>query len=250
MHAHFSAAIKPAPKIKFLGVLDTVKAVKEDYRFDISFNESIQHLRHALALNEDRKAMTPEYIFPETNDLKATHGRSLVQAWFVGTHIDIGGSRSQAGLSLYPLQWLLIESQSLGLKLSFAGTYDHRAPIDNPLDLVFPSTEEQGQGAAMWSCKMENEIEVSMQDLRRVHILNRYNGRYAIKLHKHHLTIWPKKRRIVFDDDGSLNGWIGFCKRIQDTIFMQLLIRYSAPRNCYPSKRIPSFGRVKQHRFR
>lgn len=60
MHSHFLAATKPAPKIKFVGDLDTVKAVKEDYFFEISFKDSFQHMRHALALNEDRDAMTPE----------------------------------------------------------------------------------------------------------------------------------------------------------------------------------------------
>ncbi|KZF26032.1 hypothetical protein L228DRAFT_3439 [Xylona heveae TC161] len=208
IHSYFSATTRKPPKIKFIGAFDTVKAVNDRFLFDISFNDSILHLRHALALHEDRKAMTPEYIYP---DLRNRLGeRSIVQAWFAGAHIDMGGSAAKAGLSLYPLQWMLLESQSLGLALSFHGTFGGRASIDNPLRLVFPVTEEQGKGADMWTCRMENGLEIKMQDIRRVHGLERYEGRYSIKLNRHHATLWPKERRKVVNSEGSLNGWSFF----------------------------------------
>ena len=115
--------MKPAPRIQFVGVFDTVKAVHDDDLYDITLNTSTHHLRHALALHENRKHMEPETIFPLNRSKQDAlpPDRSFLQAWFAGVHIDIGGSAAKAGLSLLPLQWMLLESQSKGLCLGFAG---------------------------------------------------------------------------------------------------------------------------------
>lgn len=76
-----------------------MKAVLDKSQFEISFNDSIQHLRHALALNEDRRVYKPDYYFPDYKRLPLAR-RSIVQAWFVGAHIDIGGSAARDGLAL------------------------------------------------------------------------------------------------------------------------------------------------------
>ncbi|KAI6906479.1 hypothetical protein KC355_g18860, partial [Hortaea werneckii] len=60
-----TAAARAAAKVRFVGVFDTIKALGEDDPFDVSLNSSIQHLRHALALNEDRKALAPQAVFPD-----------------------------------------------------------------------------------------------------------------------------------------------------------------------------------------
>ncbi|OJD36050.1 ras gtpase [Diplodia corticola] len=204
IHRFLTVRCKQSPKIKFVGALDTVKAVKERCPFDISFNNSIEHMRHALALDEDREAMTPEYVFPETSNFKRLPGRTLVQAWFIGAHIDMGGSAARAGLALYPLQWLLIESRSLGLALKFRGNLGYKADIVNPLRLVFPALKGQSSGTNTWSCTLQNGLEVSMQDIRHVHEQKSWN----LKLNKHHASLWPKKKRSVFGSDGNLNGWV------------------------------------------
>lgn len=120
-----------------------MKALNDGSLYEISFNDSIQHLRHALALNENRRAFTPEYYFPDYKRLPLAR-RSIVQAWFVGAYIDIGGSAAKDGLSLYPLQWVLIESCKKGLELESDGSFGNRAKIDDPLKLVFPSYESEG----------------------------------------------------------------------------------------------------------
>jgi hypothetical protein len=112
-----------------------------------------------LALNEDREVMTPEYIFPDFGkNTRQYADRSMIQAWFAGAHIDIGGSAKKDGLSLYPLQWMLLESQAKGLVLEFSQI--HRdfpwAKIDNPLKIAFPGEENDEKGLGPWSCTTEN----------------------------------------------------------------------------------------------
>lgn len=199
--------------IKFLGLFDTVKAVDDKGLHDISFNDSTQNLRQALALNEDRKAMKPEYVFPDYGNTRSQlSNRSIIQAWFVGTHIDMGGSAQRDGLSLYPLQWMLLESQSKGLVLEFSRTLDPLIRIDDPLKVVFPKHEADGKGQDPWSCTTDNGIDMHMQDLRRVHELKKYKGRYAINLSCRKAHLWIKKTREPFNADGSLRGYCSFGK--------------------------------------
>lgn len=80
IHEYLAEKTRPAPIIRFIGVFDTVKAVNDHSLYDISFNDSIQHFRQALALNEDRKDFSPECLFPELNRA-LPYERSLVQAW-------------------------------------------------------------------------------------------------------------------------------------------------------------------------
>ena len=177
--------------------------------YDISFNDSIQHFRHALALNEDRRVMTPEYLFPEIGRLQLSK-RSIVQAWFLGAHIDIGGSAAKDGLSLYPLQWMLLESQSKGLVLRFDGSFAGRAIIDNPLDIVFPPDEKHGKGQELCSYKNKNKFGIEMQDLRQVHTLTRYGSRYGIHVNRSNHFWMLKKARQPFSADGELEGYCNF----------------------------------------
>ena len=204
-----SASTREAPKIRFLGALDTVKAVNDQSLHEISFNRSIQHLRHALALNEDRQAFTPEYIYPDYNQVSLLN-RSIIQAWFVGAHIDVGGSAAKDGLALYPLQWMLLESQAKGLALEFDGSFGGRVYIDNPLDVVFPPTEQLGKDHDLWYCKAENGMKIGMQDLRAVHKLEKYAGRYAIHLNRRRHPFMRKKARRPFSADGTLEGYCGY----------------------------------------
>lgn len=94
-------------------------------------------MRHALILNEDRKNFIPECMYPEFG-LKVLWESSFLQTWFLGAHIDTGGSVSKDGLALYPLQWMLLESKSKGLVLEFGGNFDNCIQIHNPLHVVFP----------------------------------------------------------------------------------------------------------------
>lgn len=188
--------------------MDTVKALDDKSLYDISFNDSIQHLRHALALNEDRKSFEPEYYFPAYKNLGM--GRSFIQAWFVGAHIDIGGSAARDGLALYPLQWMLTESQGKGLVLEFDRSFDQQAAIDCPLDLVFPPNDNLGKGVDMCSFQIENSLNVDMQDLRKVHGLKQHRGRYAIHINRSTWNLGVKEPRTPFNQDGTLRGYFNF----------------------------------------
>jgi hypothetical protein len=70
-------------------------------------------MRQALALNENRRVMTPELLDPDLSI-------ESIQAWFLGAHADMGGASPHDGLSLYPLRWMLIEACKCGLVIDFA----------------------------------------------------------------------------------------------------------------------------------
>ena len=129
--------------------------------------------------------MTPEIVLPDFENMNPTlesSGRSFVQAWFVGAHIDMGGSAKQDGLSLYPLQWMLLESAHYGLCLQFEGSFEGRAKIDDPLSVVFPRSTVLRTLDDSWKCTTENGIITSMEDLQNVH--GAHLERYSIKLNR------------------------------------------------------------------
>lgn len=210
-----------------------MKALQDELH-DISFNDSVQHFRHALALNEDRKSMTPEYVFPSYGGTHAKLSkRSFVQAWFVGAHLDMGGSAKNDGLALYPLQWMLIESKTKGLVLEFSQPPQVKVKIDDPLRVIFPKDEKDGPGCGVHDFTTSNMVNVGMHDLRNVHELAEYNDRYSIKINKRRELYWVKQPREPFSD-GKLRGYCNF-----GTFFinleMHLLRLYSFSRNDHPS---------------
>ncbi|OHE92277.1 hypothetical protein CORC01_12446 [Colletotrichum orchidophilum] len=179
------------PKIKFLGLFDTVKQVLVGDQFDGTDVSFVQHVRHALALNEERRAFPLLHIETKEEDMDEGDNRgSHLEAWFVGAHADVGGGAVHDGLSLYPLQWMLIESRDLGLVLEHNPPDRVKGLIENPLELVFPRSsplaalEQQILGmppplAAVdddttvkpgpWTFRYSSGIEISMYDLRDSH---------------------------------------------------------------------------------
>lgn len=157
---------RKCPRINFLGLLDTVKRVNNDLNPSthmLSFHSTIKHVRHALALNETRSHFQPEMYGP-LSDSDSLEDRSLIQAWFAGAHADIGGGARDDGLSLYPLQWLLIESQHYGLVLEHGPLI---SLIENPVKLIYPS--QSAIDGNPWNYKYANGVEVRMWDLRESH---------------------------------------------------------------------------------
>lgn len=90
----------------------------------------------------------------------------------MGAHADIGGGARDDGLSLYPLQWLLIESQHQGLILEHT---PETIPIEDPLDLVFPAQRKDRADAGAhltsqpWEYQYSNGTKIKMQDMRISH---------------------------------------------------------------------------------
>ena len=136
----------------------------------------------------------------------------MVQAWFVGAHIDMGGSAAKDGLSLYPLQWILGESQSNGLVLEFDGSFGNRAYIENPLDLVFPSGASFEDNQGVWSCMAKNKTTVRMQDIRSIHEVERYVSRYAIHLNLKRSSVLPRGPRKPFTKETGETVLRGYCE--------------------------------------
>ena len=182
----FHEAVRDPPKVRFVGVLDSVKAFKDHQLFDFSYTRSIDHLRHAVSLNENRPYFDAELIHLSEDPNTYDRPRSMVQAWFLGTHSDLGGGSREDGLSLYPLQWILIESRRCGLELEFRQNKHGCHLIDNPLDVVFPTNStlsSDGGGRSElapssestgvpWSFAYEGGIQVLLYDLRPTHARN------------------------------------------------------------------------------
>ena len=209
-----SASTRNGPKVQFVGVFDTVNAVSND-AFSISFNNSIKHMRHAVSLHDDRKGLAPEYIFPE--DFYGTnitnYNRSFVQAHFVGTHLDMGGANKKAGLSLYPLQWMMLEARRCGLGIRYDGTPRPYADASDPLAVVFPKSNQKKRSSDIWRCVTANGIQIEMQDLREVHDLIRLDENYAVRMsHAHNVasklgSLRIKNNREAFGSNGTLKGY-------------------------------------------
>lgn len=223
-----SARTKYAARIQFVGCFETIRAVSDEALFDISFNRSIRNMRHAVAIHEDRKALTPEYLYPD--ELYGTalkdYDRSFIQAHFIGQHNDMGGSAKKFGLALYPLQWMLLEAKRCGLVVDLHGGPDDPS---NPLHVVFPKPKKKkhdkkdkkdkknAEPSQLFSFTTANGIEVQFQDLREVHGLSRNNEKsYAIKLNSSKLgSIRQKKAREPFTQAGYLNGYCDWAPQVR-----------------------------------
>lgn len=155
--------------------------------------------------------MKPKCEFPRFDETKVVPStRSFIQAWFIGAHMDMGGSSEKDGLALYPLQWILVESQSKGLVLEFERLRSSWSGIDSPLRVVFPENENDGKGHDVWTCTTKNGVCVRMQDLRNVHRLQKYHGRYGIKINSVEQFYWPRTNRKIFSASEELRGYCGW----------------------------------------
>ena len=118
-HAFRETFSHPNFKIHFVGVWDTVSSIgwitSPMRLFNVAYNPSVQHTRHAVSIDEHR-------CFFEDNLLDDTKG-DVVQAWFAGVHSDVGGSylQPESGLADITLRWMLAEAEAKGLRLDKNG---------------------------------------------------------------------------------------------------------------------------------
>jgi uncharacterized protein (DUF2235 family) len=114
---------RPCPPILFVGVWDTVGALgapgllgqlfnRGKYKYhDVGLGPHILNAYHALAIDEQRKAFTPNiWIRP------ARWTGHLEQAWFAGVHSNVGGGYSPDGLANEALHWIVEKAESHGLE--------------------------------------------------------------------------------------------------------------------------------------
>lgn len=113
-------------RIRFLGVWDTVAALGVPvpglnalieqipgwrHRFqNLSMSQSVEHGRHALALDDERKIFHPVLW-----DRKLEDYQSMEQVWFCGMHTDVGGGYAEQGLADLALTWMVDEARNKGL---------------------------------------------------------------------------------------------------------------------------------------
>ncbi|KAM0276886.1 hypothetical protein ACHAQH_006304 [Verticillium albo-atrum] len=201
---------REGPVIQFLGLFDTVKKAQGDADFDLSYSRSIRRVRHALAMNEERNTHQPELY--KTDSTRGWEAESIIQAWFVGWHVDIGGGAKDDGPSLYPLQWMLIESQKHGLFLVYkpAKYIVDKIPVEHPPSLVLPSiisengssqpfpdtclfiggqnvnniNEDADNNVQQWDFSLASGITINMYDLRAFHRHGNLQKRQGKKLKK------------------------------------------------------------------
>ncbi|KAF7532595.1 hypothetical protein G7054_g7829 [Neopestalotiopsis clavispora] len=213
--------------IKFLGLFDTVEMTTADYDLTIP-GGCIETIRHAMALNEHRYFRPLSMIESPDNAHEAP--QSIVQAWFIGCHEDMGGGALHDGLSLYPLQWILKEAKACGLVLEHLK--NRPKDIDDPLDLVFPNEKDQGatdpQGYHVpWRFRYSNGLVIPMDDLRAVHrevdlaVQSRklqkkgslYSATHDIRLNPGRFDSMKLGKRIIFGGElGELIGYSESCR--------------------------------------
>ncbi|KAJ7801624.1 hypothetical protein B0H13DRAFT_1672506, partial [Mycena leptocephala] len=107
--------------IEFIGVWDTVSAVRDKKSFAFTANNLlVKTVRHAVALDEHRVKFKPNWWRNQTWDackpeLESGHNpkTNVKQVWFAGAHCDVGGGSVLNGtthaLSRIPLRWMIRE---------------------------------------------------------------------------------------------------------------------------------------------
>ena len=136
----FRATYSHQPRIKFIGVWDTVgalgipdlpvpAAIRDRWKFhDVELSTTVDFAFHALALDEKRKPFAPTLWDQQDN---APREQVLEQVWFAGTHGNVGGGRRDAGLSDIALAWMVTKARACGLSVNLHELTPGLAP--NPL---------------------------------------------------------------------------------------------------------------------
>ena len=159
---HFREKYSRQPlRIKFIGVWDTVGAlgIPVDFlRFltcrhefhDVSLSRSVDYAYQAMAIDEERIHFKPTLWnqHPEATD------QVLEQAWFAGSHEDVGGGIEERGLSDGAFLWMAEKAEAAGL--AFDGEFlqalspDPLAPLREsrifPFSLFAPFSRPIGVG--------------------------------------------------------------------------------------------------------
>ncbi len=124
----FKSRYSSQPRIKFLGVWDTVGSLgiplpsfktlnSKKYKFhDVKLSRIIDYAFHALAVHDLRALFQPS-LWEQSRSVKQdkNNPQVLEQRWFSGVHSNIGGGYCDSGLSDIALDWLMKKSNNIGL---------------------------------------------------------------------------------------------------------------------------------------
>jgi uncharacterized protein (DUF2235 family) len=136
----------PLPRIKFIGVWDTVGAlgiptlrfrlpgISKRWTFhDTTLSSYVDNAYHAVSIDERRKAFVPTLWVKDVKDGKVVEppaGQTVAQVWFAGVHSDVGGGYPDPELSEIPLLWMAERARECGLVLK-PGHLTHAGdPVD------------------------------------------------------------------------------------------------------------------------
>ncbi|OQR93352.1 hypothetical protein ACHHYP_02628 [Achlya hypogyna] len=138
--------------IKFVGVFDVVAADWSLLQKDGQNGQLIEHMCHALAIDEHRYAFRAA-VWEDVADDDNNDGRTatdagydwLEQRWFVGAHSNIGGGITNDELSQVPLKWIRDRAHDYGLhfrrdsnlELDGEEAVRHAAQIDPSMTLMY-----------------------------------------------------------------------------------------------------------------
>jgi uncharacterized protein (DUF2235 family) len=121
--------------IEFVGVWDTVASVivpRQDRLLpDLQTlvftrtNPSVKTFRQAIAIDERRRMfrlnrwINPQKYRPDPFDPSTALDQDIRQVWFAGVHGDIGGGypEQDSGLSKFPLLWMIVQAETMGLRI-------------------------------------------------------------------------------------------------------------------------------------
>jgi uncharacterized protein (DUF2235 family) len=126
------------PKIKFIGVWDTVDAYGmpvDELKIaidqwiwpltlaDRNLSVHVQRACHALSLDDERPTFRPVLWNDPNEDPR------LMQVWFAGVHANVGGGYPDDGLAYRTLQWMMDEAEQCGLRFlpELRQRYEERA---------------------------------------------------------------------------------------------------------------------------
>jgi hypothetical protein len=138
----FPALGHDEPKIRFMGVFDTVAAIKHPNLFkekvkpasDVVFEDKtisplIEEALHLVSLNDRRIAFFPTLMNRQPE---------VTEVWFAGAHSDVGGGYQFDGLSDLTLQFMLdyMDYHDVGLKFRTPLDIDYDDLFDGPKELI------------------------------------------------------------------------------------------------------------------
>jgi hypothetical protein len=118
-------------RIRFLGVFDTVGALGVPLDWVMRITEDLPHVNvqfhdtrlcgnvdvacQALAIDEQRGPFEPTWW--EEPEAGVPRPEKVLQVWFPGVHLDIGGGYHDKSLAEVALGWMLEQAQEAGLDL-------------------------------------------------------------------------------------------------------------------------------------
>ncbi|KAK6497692.1 hypothetical protein TWF481_012096 [Arthrobotrys musiformis] len=186
-------AFHQTPKIPFMGLIEVDPLPYPGLENLPATIFDAQNTYHALGLNQVEGAGVARLQLPPS-----TSGREITEAWFFGNRKDLDGTRSENGLSLWPLQWLLFEGSAKGLVLD-VGFFPEEQDDTKNLS-VAETFLLQGQ---QYPFRFFNGVELNIWDVSQIfdvqgHQLE-FEGSWS-------WTDWFGTKRRVFndDDDGAL----------------------------------------------